>query len=167
MKIMKRILYYIVPLLAMLSCSEQMEQDIMAEGKLSTTISVVLPQIPDAYPQLETRAMAMNPQMENLYLAVFDDNGYLLEYVKATDDSQMATKNETTYKYQVSLTPTDFPTYIHFIGNAPSTLSFGTEVQSANCLLKVALKHIGRKFHSRKESKRMLTARCILRLQTH
>lgn len=134
MKIMKRILYYIVPLLAMLSCSEQMEQDIIAEGKLSTTISVVLPQIPDAYPQLGTRAMGMNPQMENLYLAVFDDNGYLLEYVKATDDSQMATKNETTYKYQVSLTPTDFPTYIHFIGNAPSTLSFGTEVEAVGKL---------------------------------
>lgn len=134
MKIMKRILYYIIPLLAMLSCSEQIEQDVVAEGKLGTTVSVVLPQIPDAYPQLETRAMAMNPQMENLYLAVFDDNGYLLEYVKATDDSQMATENETTYKYQVSLTPTDFPTYIHFIGNAPSTLSFGTEVEAVGKL---------------------------------
>ena len=134
MKTMKRILYYIVPLLAMLSCSEQMEQDIMAEGKLSTTISVVLPQIPDAYPQLGTRAMGMNPQMENLYLAVFDDNGYLLEYVKATDDSEMATENKTEYTYNVSLTPTDFPTYVHFIGNAPSSLSFGTEVEAVGKL---------------------------------
>ena len=92
---MRRILYYIVPLLAMLSCKEQVDLDVVAEGKLATTISVVLPQIPDAYPQSATRAMGMNPQMENLYLAVFDDNGYLLEYVKATDESEMATENET------------------------------------------------------------------------
>lgn len=134
MKIMKRILYYIVLLFAMLSCTEQVEQEMVAEGKLATTVSVVLPQIPDAYPQPATRAMAMNPQMENLYLAVFDDNGYLLEYVKATDDSEMATENKTEYKYNVSLTPTDFPTYVHFIGNAPSTLSFGTEVEAVGRL---------------------------------
>ena len=134
MKIMKRILYYIVLLFAMLSCTEQVEQEMVAEGKLATTVSVVLPQIPDVYPQPATRAMAMNPQMENLYLAVFDDNGYLLEYVKATDDSEMATENETEYTYNVSLTPTDFPTYLHFIGNAPSTLSFGTEVEAVGRL---------------------------------
>ena len=134
MKIMKRILYYIVLLFAMLSCTEQVEQEMVAEGKLATTVSVVLPQIPDAYPQPATRAMAMNPQMENLYLAVFDDNGYLLEYVKATDDSEMATENKTEYTYNVSLTPTDFPTYVHFIGNAPSTLSFGTEVEAVGRL---------------------------------
>ena len=134
MKIMKRILYYIVLLFAMLSCTEQVEQKMVAEGKLATTVSVVLPQIPDAYPQLATRAMAMNPQMENLYLAVFDDNGYLLEYVKATDDSEMATENKKEYTYNVSLTPTDFPTYVHFIGNAPSTLSFGTEVEAVGRL---------------------------------
>lgn len=131
---MRRILYYIVPLLAMLSCKEQVDLDVVAEGKLATTISVVLPQIPDAYPQSATRAMGMNPQMENLYLAVFDDNGYLLEYVKATDESEMATENETIYKYQVSLTPTDFSTSVHFIGNAPSTLSFGTEVEAVGKL---------------------------------
>lgn len=134
MKIMKRILYYIVLLFALLSCTEQVEQEMVAEGKLATTVSVVLPQIPDVYPQPATRAMAMNPQMENLYLAVFDDNGYLLEYVKATDDSKMATENETEYTYNVSLTPTDFPTCVHFIGNAPSTLSFGTEVEAVGRL---------------------------------
>lgn len=116
----------------MLSCTERWEDNLTNDGKLSTTISVVLPQIPDALPQ--TRAMAMNPQMRNLYLAVFDENGYLLEYVKADASSQMATENNTTYTYKVSLTPTDFPTYVHFIGNAPETISFGTEVEAVGKL---------------------------------
>lgn len=116
----------------MLSCTEHWEDNLTNDGKLSTTISVVLPQIPDALPQ--TRAMAMNPQMENLYLAVFDENGYLLEYVKADATTEMASENEKTYKYKVSLTPTDFPTYVHFIGNAPKTISFGTEVEAVGKL---------------------------------
>ena len=131
MKIFKKLLY-ILPLLAMLSCTERWEDNLTNDGKLSTTISVVLPQIPDALPQ--TRAMAMNPQMRNLYLAVFDENGYLLEYVKADASSQMATENNTAYTYKVSLTPTDFPTYVHFIGNAPEAISFGTEVEAVGKL---------------------------------
>lgn len=131
MKIFKKLLY-MIPLLAMLSCTERWEDNLTNDGKLSTTISVVLPQIPDALPQ--TRAMAMNPQMRNLYLAVFDENGYLLEYVKADATTEMASENEKTYKYKVSLTPTDFPTYVHFIGNAPETISFGTEVEAVGKL---------------------------------
>ena len=126
MKIMKNILYYIVPLLAMLSCAEQVELGGAAEGKLGTTISVVLPKIPNAYPQ--TRAMAINPDMENLYLAVFDNNGYLMEYVKADIENQEAIENSTEYTYNVTLKPTDGATTIHFIGNSPTaSLNFGSE----------------------------------------
>lgn len=126
MKIIKNILYYIVPLLAMLSCAEQVELGGAAEGKLGTTISVVLPKIPNAYPQ--TRAMAINPDMENLYLAVFDNNGYLMEYVKADIENQEAIENSTEYTYNVTLKPTDGATTIHFIGNSPTaSLKFGSE----------------------------------------
>ena len=128
---MKKILYILfclIPLLAMQSCTEDWaENELTLDGKISTTISVTVPQLPDAHPQ--TRAMAMKPDMKNLYLAVFDENGYLLEYVKADDDNtQMATENGTTYNYKVSLKPTESTTYIHFIGNAPKTnLDFGSE----------------------------------------
>lgn len=132
MNIIKKLLY-LVPLLALLSCTERWEENLANDDKLSTTISVVLPQIPDVHPH-HTRSMNMNPQMQNLYLAVFDENGYLLEYVKADASSEMATANTTTYKYKVSLTPTDFPTYVHFIGNAPETISFGTEVEAVGKL---------------------------------
>lgn len=129
---MKKILYILfclVPLLAMQSCTEDLaENELTLDGKISTTISVTVPQLPDAHPQ--TRAMAVNPQMENLYLAVFDANGYLLEYVQADATSQMATTNGTdpTYNYKVSLKPTTGTTYVHFIGNSPvASLDFGHE----------------------------------------
>ncbi|MBR5842547.1 MAG: hypothetical protein IKY64_08100 [Bacteroidaceae bacterium] len=130
MNILKRLFLYITSLLALTSCTDQLGSDFVTDGKLSTTISVVLPQIPDAH--LQTRAMAMSPQLSNLYLAVFDENGYLLEYVKA--DAALATTNNTVYNYKVSLTPTDFPTYVHFIGNAPSSMKFGTEVEAVGSL---------------------------------
>ena len=120
-----------MPLLAVLSCTNRFEGDFVSEEKLSTTISVVVPEIPAAQPQ--TRVMALKPQIQNLYLAVFDDNGYLLEYIKA--EAALATENSTTYTYKVSLTPTDFKTTIHFIGNAPETIRFGTETEAIGGLL--------------------------------
>ena len=128
MNILKKLLY-IIPLLAMLSCTERLEDNLTDDGKLSTTISVVLPQLPDAHPQ--TRAMAVQPDMQNLYVAVFDKNGYLLEYVEAdktNNNTVMATENRTAYAYKVKLTTTNTKTYVHFIGNAPKTsLDFGSE----------------------------------------
>ena len=133
MNIMKKLLY-ILPLLAMLSCTERWEDNHANDGKMTTTISVVLPQIPAACPQ-QTRAMSLTPDIKNLYVAVFDDNGYLLEYVKADQSSTMATKNETLYNYKVSLTPTNFKTIVHFIGNGPEKLPFGTEVEAIGGLI--------------------------------
>ena len=83
---MKNILLFILPLLALLSCSEQMERDIPADNKLSTTISVVLPQIPDAQPQ--TRAMGEEATLRTLHLAVFDQNGILNPEVKLGANSK-------------------------------------------------------------------------------
>lgn len=134
MNIIKKLLY-ILPLLAILSCTEHWDEELIKNGKLSTTISVVLPQLPDAHPQ-QTRAMAVKPQMQNLYVAVFDKNGYLLEYVEADKTSTvMATKNGTNYTYKVSLTPTNSKTIVHFIGNAPKTsLDFGSEEEVLSSL---------------------------------
>lgn len=113
----------------MQSCTEDWaENELTLDGKISTTISVTVPQLPDAHPQ--TRAMAMKPEMTNLYLAVFDENGYLLEYVKADNTTEMARENEVEYTFDVRLTPTDFRTIVHFIGNAPETVSFGTETET-------------------------------------
>lgn len=113
--------------MAILSCADFLEGEYGAnDGKVTTSISVQLPQLPDAHPR--TRAMAINPDVQKLHLAVFDQNGYLLEYVKATPAN--ATQNETQYNYTVKLTPTDQPTSIHFIGNGPEQIEWGTEAEA-------------------------------------
>ena len=116
-----------VSMLTLFSCTEQWEDGHVTDEKLSANISVVIPQLPEAYPQ--SRAMALNPQLQNLKLAVFDKNGYLLEYVSATE-VELATEHNTTYGYKVQLRPTEEETYIHFIGNAPENIQFGTETEA-------------------------------------
>ena len=126
---MKKILYILfclVPLLTMQSCTERLEENLTNERKLSTTISVIVPQLPNAHPQ--TRAMGIQPDVNSLHVAVFDENGYLLEYVKATYEDE-AKENNSEYEYKVDLTPTDFKTTLHFIGNGPTSIRFGTETE--------------------------------------
>ncbi|MBQ5729817.1 MAG: hypothetical protein IIV54_05440 [Bacteroidaceae bacterium] len=127
MKRIQHIFLYIITLMAILSCADFLEGEYGAnDGKMTTSISVQLPQLPDAYPR--TRAMAINPDVQTLHLAVFDQNGYLLEYVKAAPAN--ATENDTLYNYTVKLTPTDQPTSIHFIGNGPEQIEWGTEAEA-------------------------------------
>lgn len=128
---MKYRILYLIALFALFSCSEQLENEYSMDSGLETTISVVIPQLPDAHPQ--SRAMSLKPDLKNLKLAVFDNNGYLLEYVSATE-VELATENEIRYGYKVQLRPTDFPTYIHFIGNAPENIQFGTETEAIGSL---------------------------------
>ena len=127
MKRIQHIFLYIITLMAILSCADFLEGEYGAnDGRVTTSISVQLPQLPDAHPR--TRAMAINPDVQKLHLAVFDQNGYLLEYVKATPAN--AIQNETQYDYKVKLTPTDQPTSIHFIGNGPEQIEWGTEAEA-------------------------------------
>ena len=130
---MKKILYILfclVPLLTMQSCTEHLEENLTNERKLSTTISVIVPQLPSAHSQ--TRAMDIQPDVNSLHVAVFDENGYLLEYVEATYEdkkTELAEGNNVECKYTVDLTPTDFKTTLHFIGNGPTSIRFGTETE--------------------------------------
>ena len=124
----RKVLIYVVALLGILACSEHLEEDltgVLVGDKVCLSVSLDIPEIPMGVSS--TRALGEKPQLENLYLAVFDASGYLLEYVKA--DAELATENEQNYTYKVALTPTDFPTTIHFIGNAPTSVSFGSELE--------------------------------------
>ncbi|MBR5481371.1 MAG: hypothetical protein IKU85_06750 [Bacteroidaceae bacterium] len=134
MKTMKNILLFILPLLAMLSCSEQMERNISADNKLSTTISVVLPQLTDALSG--TRAMSEKADLRTLHLAVFDENGYLLQYVQAENLNEVTDNGETHYTYKVNLELSSSRRIVHFIGNGPESINYGDEIQAIANLYK-------------------------------
>ena len=124
MRYITGVLLSVVFLIGIFSCVDHTEERYVRD-KVGIQVSVVIPGTMDTLPS--TRAMAKQPDLENLYLAVFDASGYLLEYVKA--DAEQAVENDFSYTYKVSLTPTNFSTTIHFIGNAPETVNFGTEVE--------------------------------------
>ena len=126
---MKRILYILSLILLTTSCVRELNETIIEEndGKVKVDFSVL---IPDALPS--TKAMARAPQVENLYLAVFDQYGYLVEYVKAT--AQNATENGKLYTYSANLTLSETPRKIHFIANAPASIPFGSEEEVISSL---------------------------------
>lgn len=123
---MKKIVFILFMMLSILSCKEQMEPmnspQVGADGKVEVEVTVKVPDV-----QLPSRSLTEKPYIFHLYLAVFDEAGYLLEYVKA--NAAPAQDNETTYTYSVKLTPTSYPTTIHFVANASTSVSFGTETE--------------------------------------
>lgn len=124
---MKKLVYILFLMLSILSCQDQLESmkqpQVGADGKVEVEFTVQIPEV-----QLyNSRALAEKPYIFHLYLAVFDEAGYLLEYVKA--DLNPAVENNEEYTYKVKLSPTSYPTTIHYIANGPTSVSFGTETE--------------------------------------
>lgn|GEM_PF-2312497 len=75
-----------------------------------------------------TKAMADDPQIKNIMVAVFGGSGYFNEWVRVTDITQMATQNydaqnsATVYKIAFRLTASESRLRLHFIANCPSDL---------------------------------------------
>jgi hypothetical protein len=72
-----------------------------------------------------TKALGEAPELDSLYLAVFGSSGYLKEYVKAQIVHSHSYQPNDTITFSATLTLSDKPRSIHFIGNGPSTLDFG------------------------------------------
>ena len=122
---MKKLLYIFSCVVLASACIQELP-DLNRDGELADKVEIDFTvQVQD--PSVATKALAQNPTLRNLMVAVFDASGYLLEYTYAIGDTQYATKNGVRYKYNVALTQSDEPRIIHFIGNAPEKLTFGVE----------------------------------------
>ena len=123
---MKKLLYIFSCIVLACACTQELPDFNHADkhaGKVAIDFGV---QIND--PAIATKAMADRPQLKNLMLAVFDETGYLVEYTWAINEGTVfATENGTRYPYKAYLTQSKTPRIIHFIGNAPQELKFGTE----------------------------------------
>ena len=123
---MKKFIYIFSLILFLVSCvREQMPVPAPQpeDGKVTVNFSVV---VPDA--QMATKGMGEKPLLRNLYLAVFDEVGYLAEYIKADPEkTEYADNNNVIYKYSVTLSLSDTPRTIHWIGNAPESVMYGSE----------------------------------------
>jgi hypothetical protein len=91
------------------------------EGTVSLDFSAIIPEM-----QPSSKALGDSPSLQNLYLAVFDEEGYLAEYVKA-NLKEVATGNNVYCKYSVTLSLSDTRRTIHWIANAPENMQYGSE----------------------------------------
>ena len=99
---MKKLLYILSLVLLTVSCAEELVElkPMVDSNKVTIDFSVSVPEVP-----VHTKAFADAPALTNLYLAVFDENGFLVEYVKADPaNTDYATSNGNKYKYSVALT---------------------------------------------------------------
>ena len=126
--IMRKYIYVIsVLLFAAIGCTKEYEQNSSGDNVAfpEGATALVTFSIP-AQPQTRTTGMAVEPEIENLYVAVFNSAGLLKEYVEATP-VQLATTNATWYTYQVALQLNSSERRLHFIANAPESIPEGTE----------------------------------------
>ena len=78
----------------------------------------------------ETKALALMPDVKNIYFAVFDGEGFkLAEYAEAVPNTFADKNAPNKFSYSVELTVTDQPRIIHIIANAPQSLTFGSEAE--------------------------------------
>ncbi len=100
------------------------------KGPAGTTTVTFTPSFSTGDGNAATKAFADVPQLENLYLAVFNEGGKaLIEYVKA-EPVTLATGNSTKYVYTATLKTSSKPRVIHFIANAPEEIGSGSDVDA-------------------------------------
>ena len=130
---MKKVFYIFLTLLLMAaSCQKETPwEPEMVGAKTDSTVTLTFGvKAPEA---LTTKAMADQPQITNLYVAVFGSSGYLKEYVKAepvglaTHERVDEEDTEHMYAYTVRLSLTKSHIRVHFIANGPEELPFDYE----------------------------------------
>ena len=116
---MKKYLHYILCVFLLVSCTDYDTPTVggnVPEGEKAVfTFSVNVP----ASPQVATRSNMSGPDINNLYLVVFDKQGALTELAKAEplNGQDFGVENGVEYKFKVTLTQTEETRYIHFIAN--------------------------------------------------
>lgn len=117
---MRQFTKYIFLLLCLLTACHRMEfeepslspdvPDVSGEARIKLSVS-----LPGGMAQ--TKAMGESPvtDIKNLYLIVFDSNGYYIESRQA----EIGVRDNNTAEYEVTLTMTNQKRIIHFIANCP------------------------------------------------
>lgn len=123
---MKKILSIICFILVLTSCVEEIfdnKSGCVVDGKVTLKFSVNMPAQPEA-----TRSFT-EESITNLYLIVFDNNGYLAEKCKANPVGSWTTSTTAVTEFTVTLTASASKRVIHFIANynGADQLAFGSE----------------------------------------
>ena len=133
---MKKIFYMLsIALLGVTACNTEkdMPEPMAGNGKVTYVMGINVPGM-----GVKTRGvMDTQPIIDNIYVAVFGDAGYLNDYTKAepcnadgsakTDFSGI--ENDVLFYYKVTLTASSSKKYVHIIANGPEKMDFGYDEQ--------------------------------------
>ena len=134
-----------VALFSVLACMRELQpvpevvDEPFPEGE-PVTLSFSLPA------EAPTKALEENGVLKTLHIAVFGSSGYLKEYVKAvdqgpgtpityTDPYGYTRENVPVRNFSVTLTLSEKPRILHFIGNGPKTLPFDADTTILSTLM--------------------------------
>ena len=132
MKMMKKIGYWLLLLLLVLSCVPELPVQPVPvdEGYPEGAKATVHFSVSGGSLMPATKTLGEKPELDSLYLAVFGSSGYLKEYVKATIERKPTYVGaDTIMEFSATLTLSDKERSVHFIGNGPSTLDFGYDTE--------------------------------------
>lgn len=124
-------------MLAVCSCVNPLQESEPSAYPEGAKVTVRFTVAAEGIAPTKAQELGEDEALQSLHLAVFGSSGYLKEYVAATpggvvgsidfqdpNDPEKIT-NVPLYSFSAELTLTDSKRIIHFIGNGPSTLSFG------------------------------------------
>ncbi len=131
---MKKYFYIIASLiLGLTACTERMPVPV-PEGEATVTIDMMV-SLPQSVKATKAMNRDSNPQIENIYVAVFGSRGYLNDYALAIPIDEngnridsYASTNGTDYYMRVTLLATTSTRYIHIIANGPDQLDYQTQI---------------------------------------
>ncbi len=132
---MKKYIYIIASLiLGLTACTDRMPVP-EPEGEATVTIDMMV-SLPQSVKATKATNRDSNPQIENIYVAVFGRQGYLNDYALAIPIDEngnridsYASTNGTDYYMRVTLLATTSTRYIHIIANGPDQLDYQTQIK--------------------------------------
>ena len=132
---MKKYIYIIASLiLGLTACTDRMPVP-EPEGEATVTIDMMV-SLPQSVKATKATERDSNPQIENIYVAVFGRQGYLNDYALAIPIDEngnridtYASTNGTDYYMRVTLLATTSTRYIHIIANGPDHLDYQTQIK--------------------------------------
>ena len=146
---MRKWMIIVAAALMALSCSREKELDWVddePEGEVEITFSVTGDELATKADPEET--LGESPHLKTMHVAVFGGSGYLKEYKEATlkstgtypyeykdDKGNPKSKDVPAFTYTVSITLSNTPRRVHFLGNAPTSIPFGKDYEVLPALL--------------------------------
>ena len=133
---MKKYLYILTALLfGAVSCSVDGPTAPDVKENDGTVDFIMKVTLPEPIQVTKVTTMAHDPNIENLYVAVFGGEGYLNDYTRAVRCDADGTnirqdwtdiKEGDTFYFKVTLTATQSLRHVHIIANGPDQLDFNT-----------------------------------------